>query len=303
MIQCRVIICAVLLLAMPGSGLAAAREFVESYTYNAGESDSKLTCRTVSLLEVKRLLLEKIGTYLESRTEMKDFQIEKDEIVALSAGIVKLEILDEKWNGEKYSLTAKIEANPDDIQQAIADLRKQGGKLENIEKLKAINDESLERIRDMQSQMEQLQSNLLTLNKDASANQGLLNAWGLYEKAVQLRQSGSLNEAIEALNTVIKNNPTQLAYLERGMAYVEAGKYDEAIADLSETLKAEPNMRGALWFRGLAYMRSDKKRMGRSDIEKAAALGHPRAKKWLEEHPGGGGMGGSGSRRKKNALP
>lgn len=286
MIQRSIIIGAIMMLVLPSLGPAAAKEFIENYTYTASEADSKLTCRTVSLIEVKRLLLEKIGIYLESRTEMKDFRIEKDEIVALTAGVVKLEILDERWNGETYMLTAKIEANPDDISRAVDDLRKHSDKLKNMEKLKEINDKSLEQIREMQSQMQQLQSDLLRLNQDASANQGLLNAWGLYEKAVELRQSGKLEEAIIAFNTVIQNSPTHLVYYERGLAYFEAGRYEEAIADLTETLKVEPNMRGALWFRGLAYMRSGKKIMGRKDIEKAAALGQNRAKKWLKEHPG-----------------
>jgi hypothetical protein len=143
--------------------MASSTKFIENYTYSAGESDSKLTCRTVSLIEIKRLLLEKIGTYLESRTEVKDFKIEKDDIVALTAGVVKLEILDEKWNGETYSMTAKIEANPDDITRAIEELRKNKGKLENIEKLKTINKESLEQIREMQSKMQHLESDLLKI--------------------------------------------------------------------------------------------------------------------------------------------
>ena len=298
MLPYRAIVWAIVILALPCTGLAAPREFIENYTYSAGESDSKLTCRTVSLLEVKRLLLEKIGTYLQSRTEMKDFQIEKDEIVALTAGIVKLEILDEKWNGEKYSLTAKIEANPEDITKAINNLRNQHDKMENIQKLKEFNDESLEQIREMQSRMQQVQSDLLKFNQDANANKGILNAWGLYEKAVELRQSGKTKEAIAALNTVIQNNPTHLAYYERGMAYVETGRYDDAIADLTEVLKVRPNMRGVLWSRGMAYNKSGKKGMGRRDIEKSAELGNNKAKKWLEEHPGGGGIG-----RKKSALP
>lgn len=286
MIRRIILIGAIMILALPCMGTTTTREFIENYTYTAGEADSKLTCRTISLLEVKRLLLEKIGTYLQSRTDIKDFRIEKDEVIALTAGIVKLEILDEKWNGETYMLTAKIEANPDDIARSIEDLRKQGGKLENFEKLKEINDETLEQIREMQSRMQQLQSDLVRLNQDADANQGLLNAWGLYEKAVELRQSGRLEEALRLLNTLIQNNPTHLAYYERGLAYLEMGKYMEAASDLTETLKVEPNMRGALWGRGMAYMKSGKKMKGRQDIEKAAALGQRWAIKWLEEHSG-----------------
>ncbi len=291
LIQRNIVIWVIIILSIPCSGLATPKEFIENYTYNAGEADSKLTCRTVSLLEIKRLLLEKIGTYLESRTEIKDFQIQKDEIVALTAGVVKLEILDEKWNGERYSLTAKIEANPDDIARAIDEFRKQGRSTENFEKIKKINDESFEQLRELQARMQQLQTELLKINQDASASEGLLNAWGLYEKAVELRQSGKLEEAITALNTVIRNTPTHLAYFERGLVHLELKMYDEAIADLTETLKVEPNMRVALWSRGLSYMRSGKKRIGRRDIEKAAKLGNPRALKWLEEYPDPMGSG------------
>ncbi len=287
----RVIIMVLMILSLPFNSMATSREFIENYTYSAGESDSKLTCRMVSLIEIKRLLLEKIGTYLETRIEIKNFTIEKEEIVALTAGIVKLEILDEKWDGEKYSLTAKIEADPEEITKAINNLRNNQDKMENIQKLKTINDESIEQIREMQSRMQQLQSDLIKLNQDANANEGIRNAWGLYEKAVELRGSGKIKEAIEVLNTVIRNNSTHLAYLERGMAFLEAGNYDAAIADLTEVLKVQPNMRGALFHRGRAYMKSGNFGHGRRDIEKAAELNSGFAKKWLNEHPGRGGTG------------
>lgn len=103
---------------------ARAADFIEVYTYRAGESDSKLTCRAVPLIEIKRLLLEKIGTYLETRTAVRNFQITSDEIVAMTAGIVKTEILREDWNGETYRLTARIEADPDDIVGEIDKMRK-----------------------------------------------------------------------------------------------------------------------------------------------------------------------------------
>ena len=278
----------IMILALPLFCLAAPQEFIENYTYIAGEADSKLTCRTISLIEVKRLLLEKIGTYIESRTEVKDFHIEKDEIVALTAGIVKLEILDEKWNGERYILTAKIEADASDIARAIEDLRKRSDTRQRIDQYNKINDESLEQLREMQARMQQLQSDLIRLNQDTRASQGLLNSWGMYEEAVKLRQSGKFEAAVNVLNTVIENNPTHLAYFERGLAHLEAGRYHEAITDLTETLKTDPNLRGALWHRGMAYMKSNMKKKGRRDIEKAAALGQNRAKKWLKDHPGPG---------------
>ncbi|MFZ5564380.1 MAG: tetratricopeptide repeat protein [Thermodesulfobacteriota bacterium] len=286
----RIAIILLLITGLPSAGMAAPRTFVETYDYSAGESDSKLTCRTVSLVEVKRLLLEKIGVYLESRTEVKDFQVAKDTVTALTAGIVKLEILNEAWDGEQYSLTARIVADPDEIVRSIEALRKSGDKMEDVEKLRAINEESLEQMREMQARMEQLQSDLLKINQDAGAHDGILNAWGLYEKAVQLRQTGKTREAVEALNTVIENNPTPLAHFERGMAFLEQGRYTDAVADFTKILKSQPDMRGALFGRGMAYMKLGKKDLGRPDIEKAAALGNGRAVKWLREHPGRSGL-------------
>lgn len=280
----KAIVLGLILLFVPQSNWAESKVFVESYNYNAGEADSKLTCRTVSLLEVKRLLLEKLGTYLETRTEVKDFQIAKDEIISLTAGIVKTEIIDEKWDGETYTLIAKIEANPDDVAKAINNLRTQQDRTARIRKLAEINDESLGQLSALQNQMEQLQSNLLKVNQDMSANEGLLNAWGMYEKGVNLRQAGKTEQAIEVLSKAIENNPTHLAYLQRGKAYSELKMYDKAIIDFTKALRLELNMRGALWGRGQAYRKTGKKRKGRNDIERAAALGNRKAKEWLDRH-------------------
>jgi tetratricopeptide (TPR) repeat protein len=280
----KAIVLGLILLFVPQSSWADSKVFVESYSYNAGEADSKLTCRTVSLLEVKRLLLEKLGTYLETRTEVKDFQIAKDEIVSLTAGIVKTEIIDEKWDGETYTLIAKIEANPDDVAKAINKLRTQQDRTAISRKLQEINDESLEQLSDLKNQMEQLQSNLLKVNQDMSANEGLLNAWGMYEKGVNLRQAGKTEQAIEVLSKAIEHNPTHLAYLQRGKAYYELRMYEKAIIDFTKALRIEPNMRGALWSRGKAYRKTGKKGKGRKDIERAAALGNRKAKQWLDRH-------------------
>jgi hypothetical protein len=63
------------------AGLSHAEKvtFVKEYTYQASELDSKASCRTISLEMVKRLLLEELGTYLISETEVKNMQLTKDQ--------------------------------------------------------------------------------------------------------------------------------------------------------------------------------------------------------------------------------
>lgn len=94
-----ILLCFCVLLLFPFACMAKTVTFKEKYTYDASEADSKLTCRTISLLQVKRLLLEKLGTYIETKTEVANYQITKDEIAAFSAGIIKTEILEEKGIG------------------------------------------------------------------------------------------------------------------------------------------------------------------------------------------------------------
>ena len=104
-------------------------EIIKEYTYHAGYEDSRNSSRTIALREVKRLLLEELGTYLESQTEVKNFQMTKDQITTLTAGIVSTEIIEDTWDGKVYWLKAKITANPQDVIKSIDSLRKDRAKV------------------------------------------------------------------------------------------------------------------------------------------------------------------------------
>jgi len=84
------------LLVFSAYAVAETKTFVKEYSYQASEYDSKVSCRALALEQVKRLLLEELGTYLESETEVKNFQLTKDQIVILTAGIDSTEKNDEK---------------------------------------------------------------------------------------------------------------------------------------------------------------------------------------------------------------
>src|SRR5271157_978565 len=108
------LIIAVLFLSSFSHALAETKTFIKEYTYQASDFDSKMSSRTIALEQVKRLLLEEVGTYLISETEVKDFQLAKDKITTLTAGMVQTEILNEKWDGRTYYLKAKMSIPPQD---------------------------------------------------------------------------------------------------------------------------------------------------------------------------------------------
>lgn len=59
---------------------AEMKTFIKGYTYQASDFDSKISSRTIALEQVKRLLLEEVGTFLISETEVKNFQLTKGKI-------------------------------------------------------------------------------------------------------------------------------------------------------------------------------------------------------------------------------
>ena len=132
----------VLLLAFQSYAFASVKTYIKEYTYHASEDDSRNSSRVTAMREVKRLLLEELGTYLESVTVVKNFQLTKDQITALTAGIVKTEIVNEKWDGHTYWIKTKIVADEADVIKSIDNLRKDRDKsrdLVDIQKLSLIH--------------------------------------------------------------------------------------------------------------------------------------------------------------------
>ena len=140
---------------------ASTQEFIRQYTYVAGEADSKLTARQMALQEVKRELLSEIGTHIYSRidisTDSSGKSDAKQEIRALTAGFVKVNIIEEKWDGYQFVIKAMLKADPDEIVQRIKDLNKKDEKSEQLKKdlIQSNNESNLLRV-----QMQELRNQL-----------------------------------------------------------------------------------------------------------------------------------------------
>ena len=133
----------IVVLLTPGLTSAANKTFIKEYNYQASEDDSRNSSRVIALREVKRLLLEELGTYLESETDVKNFQLSRDQITTLTAGIVQTEIIEEKWDGRVYWLKSKIVADSDKVVQSINELRKNREKTQELESIRQKSDELL----------------------------------------------------------------------------------------------------------------------------------------------------------------
>ncbi|MBM3298671.1 MAG: aspartyl protease family protein [Deltaproteobacteria bacterium] len=82
------------------------------------------------------------------------------------------------------------------------------------------------------------------------------------------------DKAVEDFTAAIKSRHSDLSlravsFVNRGLAYLNASKYDEAISDLNKGLELQPKSAFAYAARGLAYLRADNIDMAQKDAKRA----------------------------------
>ena len=243
-----------LCLFITNNTLAEIKTFEKEYSYQASEADSKLTSKAIALEQVKRLLLEELGVYLEAKTEVKDFQITKDEIITLTAGIVEVQVLNENWDGRVYFIQARITADPDEITNAIDLLRKDRTKIKELEETKRKEEGLL-------LERERLKKELMTVKSEKKQektdayqrNIKELSAVEWFEKGYGHQMSGDYNAAIDAYNMAITLDPKFTdAYKNRGSAYNQIGNYYKAIREFDKAIELDPKSAETYYNRGTA---------------------------------------------------
>jgi tetratricopeptide (TPR) repeat protein len=68
-------------------------------TYVLGDNDSKVDGRRIATQEAQRKALELAGTYVASITQVKEYRLTRDEVIAYTAGIVETHIITDETRG------------------------------------------------------------------------------------------------------------------------------------------------------------------------------------------------------------
>lgn len=103
---------------------AGQKEFVRDYTYQASEIDSKVTARTNASTEIRNILLREIGQFIISTQSMSNNDDYSEKVQAITAGIVEMVIITEKWNGQEYYIQAKMTVDEKDVEKRINEIMK-----------------------------------------------------------------------------------------------------------------------------------------------------------------------------------
>jgi len=273
-IQLLLVSLTIIIISFPPLCFSEVKTFVKEYTYQASEDDSRNSSRVTAMREVKRLLLEELGTYLEIVTEVKNFQLTKDQITALTAGIVKTEIVSEKWDGHTYWIKTKIVADEGEVIKSIDNLRKDREKSRELLDIQKRADAILEENKKLRNELKLAKGEEKEKQKenyDKSIKE--LSAIEWLESGSRNADKGDFNTALHDFNTAIELDPKYATpYVARGIAYGSLGKYGEAVIDFSKAIELKPTLALAYFGRGAAYGSLGKHIEAIIDLSKAIEL-------------------------------
>ena len=161
---------------------AALQTFTATHTYVLGDDDSRNSARHKCLAEAKRKILEQVGVYLESHSELiasaqsgaaggtksspttnEERQQMTERITTLTAGIMKTEVVKEEFGDVhgrlQMTLTVQADVDPDDIQRQLATQRADQGVRKQVK-------EQEQRIEDLETQQRAMLQGMRSLGEN-----------------------------------------------------------------------------------------------------------------------------------------
>src|SRR5208337_2428488 len=225
---------------------ASVEVFEREYTYQATEIDSRESSRAIALEQAKKLLLEELGIYVEATSIVEDDKIKTNEIKVLTAGVVKTEILDEKWDGSKYWMKVKLEADPNDVAKSIAELRKNQEMVEELKQTKKDKEKALQEIDNLKTRLASGQEDITAQKQKYDSAINDLVAANLTGNGDTAMIYGNYDEAAASYKQVVDMEPDNAnAIYNLGVVYVYLGNYTLAVEDFNRAIVLNPQLKRA----------------------------------------------------------
>lgn len=123
-------LCMLLLTIFSSTTTAEVQTLLREYTYNASETDSKVSARKAALQQLQVLLIEEVGIQVQStfrNTETLDKEAFSRTVQAnyqtFAQALTRTRIIEERWDGEHFYIKAEVEVDPDGISQQMISLQ------------------------------------------------------------------------------------------------------------------------------------------------------------------------------------
>ena len=257
-----------------------------------GGSQSPDDARIAAVAKAKREALELAGTYVESTTVVKNAQVEKDEILALTAGVLKAEVVSQKnyTTDDAFGIevAVRVEVDTAVLEARLKKVLEDRTHFEQLKQARAREKELLEKIAALEAENRKSgksDENATKLGKEFQAASRGLTAVDWFGKALSLWNDNRFTDpekAIEYLNHAIQLKPDLAeAYGMLGLVYDKLGQFKRAIQNCNEAIRLKPDFSMAYRTRGGAYSRLGQYQRAIEDYNKVIRLNPDDAKAYL----------------------
>ncbi|MBR0261418.1 MAG: tetratricopeptide repeat protein [Selenomonadaceae bacterium] len=193
---------------------------------------------------------EQAGVYVESRTEVVNAQVERDEILTMTSGILKIvdvqfkrEFIDDNTTRVRAIIKAKIDS--DDINKWLSkSFGERTSLVEQNEQLRRANAEQDKQIAELKKQLINVktQQDRERITQRFAAEDKIFLSNKKYEEGLIPLQKGDYRRAEDLFTQAIELNPNNaLAYGIRGTMHYNVKDYKRAIADFNRAVELDPN--------------------------------------------------------------
>jgi len=273
-----------ILLLLPVSASGEIQTITHTVKQPFAGSQSPDDARISAVAKAKREALEMAGTYIESITVVKNSQVDKDEILALAAGVLKAEVVSQKnyHTDDAFGIdvVVKVVVDTSVLEERVKKLLQDKTHLEELNQARKKGKELLERVAILEAKNRKLiakkQSTQELKEEFQQASRGL-TAVDWHKQALALRDRGKYSDpekAIEYLNNAIKLQPDYAeAYFSRGNVYArDLGQYQRALENYNEAVRLQPDNTNAYYNRGTTYDRLGQYQHALEDYNEAIRL-------------------------------
>ena len=272
----------ILLLLLPVTAIGEIQTITHTIKQSFGGSQSPDDARISAIAKAKREALEMAGTYIESLTVVKNSQVDKDEILALAAGVLKAEVVSQENYHTKdafgIEVVVKVIVDTSVLENRVKKILQDRTHLEQLNQARAREKELLEKIAELEGENRKSGNSSqkkATLKKEfQNASRGL-TAVDWFDKALALLTDGKYTDpqkTIEYLTNSIRLKPDAASYSNRGIAHDNLGQYQRAIEDYREAIRLKPDYAEAYNNRGAAYHNLGQKQRAIEDYNEAIRL-------------------------------
>ena len=281
-----------ILLLLPVSAMGEILTIMQTVRQTFGGGQSADDAVIYGMAKAKREALEKAGTYIESLTVVKNSQVEKDEILALTAGVLKAEVISQKNYASDDAFGIEIVVNvvvdTSVLEERVKKLLQDRTHLTELKETQKREKELLQRVTQLEEENRKLTANKQStqkLKREFQQTSDGLTAVDWYYQANALWDGEKFTEpqkTVEYLNNAIKIQPDfTSAYCDRGMAYDDMGQYQRAINDYNEAIRLQPDLAAAYSNRGVAYGKLGQQQRAIEDYNAAISLQPALAKAYI----------------------